>query len=105
MKSLAQLKRDLKVGTILKLKENYIKPERSGKRFIISKVQTNAIAYVEIDDKNEIIDNRLFWLWHPSRAIYVEYTDNKFKIFNEYTKNLDFEYIIESEVEVKWKVK
>ena len=84
------------IGTTATQQENNFKPERSGKRFVISKVQTNAIACVEIDDKNRIIDNRLFWLWYPKKSSFIEYKEKEFKIFNEYNKQLDFEYIIES---------
>ena len=95
MKTFAQLKRDLKVGTILKLRVNNHKPERNGKRFMIAKVKTNAIAYVEIDYKNEIINPKLVWVWLPKSAVFVEYEKNDFKLKNEYNMKIDFEYTIE----------
>ena len=45
MKSFSQLKKDIKVGTMIETILNNYKPERNGQIRKVAKVQTNAIAF------------------------------------------------------------
>ena len=87
VKSFAQLKRDLSLGTLVKTIHNYCKPERDGEVRKIAKVQTNAIAF----ERPEDID-RPSWIWWKDHK--VEYIDNIFKVFSKKTNELYFEYEI-----------
>ena len=86
VKSFAQLKRDLQVGTLVKTVHNYIKPDKDGQIRGIAKVQSNAIAF-ETNDPN-----KPSWLWWKDHK--VEYIDNTFKVYSKQTGELFFEYRI-----------
>ena len=92
MKTFAQLKRDLKVGTKLKCIFNYhgkylnvIRP--------ISKVQTNAI-YLKTETENGTVNS---YLDFPPTAGLVKYNENVFefysKINGELIKTLAYEIV------------
>lgn len=92
MKTFAQLKRDLKVGTKLKCIFNYhgkylnvVRP--------ISKVQTNAV-YLKTETENGIVNS---WLDFPPTASLVKYNENVFefysKINGELVKMLAYEIV------------
>lgn len=87
VKSFAQLKRDLSLGTLVKTIHNYCKPERDGEVRKIAKVQTNAIAFERPEDLD-----RPSWIWWKDHK--VEYIDNIFKVFSKKTNELYFEYEI-----------
>ena len=83
MKTFAQLKRDLKVGTKLKCIFNYhgkylnvVRP--------ISKVQTNAV-YLKTETENGIVDS---WLEFPPTASLVKYNDNVFEFYSKFNGEL-----------------
>ena len=92
IKSFSQLKRDLKVGTVIKTIKNFIKPEKEGEIRQIGKVQTNAIAFLRDD-------GRLSYLWWQGASC-VEYEGDTFKVYdpasrsNNYQKTLAFIYQI-----------
>ena len=92
MKTFAQLKRDLKVGTKLKCIFNYhgkylnvVRP--------ISKVQTNAV-YLKTETENGTVNS---WLDFPPTASLVKYDGNVFefysKINGELVKMLAYEIV------------
>lgn len=88
MKTFAQLKRDIKEGSLIKTILNNIKPEKNGEIRKIGKVQSNAIAF-------ETIKGKLSWLWWGKASQY-EYEGNIFKVFDN-NKNLCFVYEIMEE--------
>lgn len=93
IKSFLQLKKDLKVGTVIKTIKNFIKPEKEGEIRQIGKVQTNAIAFLRDD-------GRLSYLWWQGGASCIEYEGDTFKVYNpparynNYQKTLAFIYQI-----------
>lgn len=95
MKTFAQLKRDIKEGTIIKTVNNFCKPEMSGQIRKVGKVQSNAIAFTREDGK-------LSWIWWP-KATCIEYDGDTFKVYSEpkeynnFTKELLFIYQIMKE--------
>lgn len=94
MKTFAQLKRDLKVGTIVKTVLNNCKPEMTGEIRKIQVVQSNAIAFERKEDSS-----RPSWLWWP-KASEIEYDGDTFKVYaapaswNNNTRTLEFIYQI-----------
>lgn len=80
MKSLAQLKRDIKVGTVIKTITNNIKPEKNGQVRKVAKVQTNAIVFEDL-----MHDSKLSWLWWEKAGNY-EYEGNTFKVYHTDTR-------------------
>ena len=76
MKSLSQLKRDIKVGTVIKTVINNIKPEKNGQVRKVAKVQTNAIVFEDL-----MYDSKLSWLWWGKASDY-EYEENTFRVFH-----------------------
>lgn len=86
VKSFAQLKRDLQVGTLVKTVHNYIKPEKDGQIRGIAIVQSNAIAF----EANDL--NKPSWIWWKDHK--VEYVGNTFKVYSKKTGELFFEYAI-----------
>lgn len=101
MKTFAQLKKDIKVGTTIKTICNNIKPERNGQVRKVGKVQTNAIAFEipECEQKRNLWGElqTLSWLWWDKASNY-EYDNNIFKVYHTDTKTnervLDFIYEI-----------
>lgn len=99
MKTFAQLKRDIKEGSLIKTILNNIKPEKNGEIRKVGKVQSNAIAF-EIPKEQQKTNiwgevQILSWLWWGKASQY-EYQDNIFKVFDN-NKNLCFVYEIMEE--------
>lgn len=84
MKTFAQLKRDIKEGTIIKTILNTYKPEKNGQIRKITAVQTNAIGF-EIPEEQQTI-NKISWLWWGKASQY-EYEGDTFKVYDEYKGN------------------
>lgn len=84
IKTLAQLKRDLKVGTQLKVVYHDVRPEQIGNIKTISKTQSNGI-YTTCP---ELFNGRASWLELPPASL-VEYSDNKFTIFDVGSRELN----------------
>lgn len=87
-KSFSQLKKDLKIGVQVKTLVNNIKPEYKNEIRIISKIQTNGIAFRCIRNGKQT-DSHLWW----QKAANYEYINNIFKVYDD-NKNLLFEYEI-----------
>ena len=99
MKTFAQLKRDIKEGTLIKTILNNIKAEKNGEIRKVGKVQSNAIAF-EIPKEQQKTNiwgetQTLSWLWWGKASQY-EYEGNVFKVFDN-NKNLCFVYEIMEE--------
>lgn len=94
MKTLAQLKRDLKVGTKLKTIFN-LHGKYLGSIRTISKVQTNGI-YLETNDGTRTFNS---WLPFPKKTSYMNYENNTFEFYDNYSgeifKCLAYEIITE----------
>ena len=78
MKSLAELKRKIKIGTKIK-KYNGLKQNSNNTIRIVDKVQTNAFTM------------NGSWLWYPKNKNLIEFNGNKFKIYNPNYRQLNEE--------------
>lgn len=96
MKTLAQLKRDLKVGAKIKCIFNLHGKNLNVTR-TITRVQTNGI-YIETNDGPKVFES---WLPFPKKASYVNYENNTFEFYDNYSgknfKCLAYEIIGEEE--------
>lgn len=89
-KSFSQLKRDLKVGTKLKVLYHFRANDNNGERFlqdrVISKVQTNAFTSKWGNDTKD------YWCYYPTHAELVDYEDDKFTFYEYGERDLtDYE--------------
>lgn len=83
-KSFAQLKKDLKIGTQLKVIYHGTRPEQMGNIKTISKIQSNAIYTTCENDR----DNRPIRLDLPPASL-VEYIDNKMTFYESGKRELN----------------
>ena len=88
VKTFAQLKRDLKLGTKVQQIENEFWGSTNDSIREISIVQTNAIAFKTIKDGKEIAS----WLWYPKKASDVIYKGNVFT-FMIHGKRISYQII------------
>ena len=89
-KSFSQLKKDLKVGTKLKVIYHFRQNDTNGERFlqdrVISKVQTNAFTSKWGDDTKD------YWCYYPTNSNLVDYEDNTFTFYEHGERDLtDYE--------------
>lgn len=85
VKSFNQLKKDLTVGTKIKVITHTIRPEVEGIIKTITKKQTNGFYTSCKDYKN----GANIWLEFPTSANLIEYTDNVFSIYDMGTRDLN----------------
>lgn len=78
-KSFSQLKKDLKVGTKLKVLYHCRQNDINGERFlqdrVISKVQTNAFTSKWGEDPKD------YWCYYPTNSNLVDYEENTFTFY------------------------
>jgi hypothetical protein len=66
MKSLAELKRTIQVGTRLRCIENTYRPELNGKTRIVTRIQTNGFWW-----KHEKTDEHESWTHYPKAQLFT----------------------------------
>lgn len=83
MKTFAQLKRDLKVGTKIKCIFNLHGKNLNTIR-TITRVQTNAV-YIETNDGERTFES---WLPFPKKSSFVKYENNTFEFYDNYAGDI-----------------